>query len=124
MPPHTEFFAEDGSEVLLPFGGPRGRGALRQDPPIVRDLYVSLEDLFHGCTKKIKISRRVGALGVQGVDFGVSSALGVGHWGFGNSSVPGACHREGSAPNPAGPKPVFSPLSLARGIQHGRPCGR
>ncbi|RLW03273.1 hypothetical protein DV515_00006656 [Chloebia gouldiae] len=57
--PFAEFFAEDGSGVLLPFGGPRGRGALRQDPPIVRDLYVSLEDLFHGCTKKIKISRRV-----------------------------------------------------------------
>ncbi|KAI1242458.1 hypothetical protein IHE44_0006003 [Lamprotornis superbus] len=57
--PFAEFFAEDGSEVLLPFGGPRGRGALRRDPPIVRDLYVSLEDLFHGCTKKIKISRRV-----------------------------------------------------------------
>ncbi|XP_032909199.1 dnaJ homolog subfamily B member 13 isoform X5 [Catharus ustulatus] len=56
--PFAEFFAEDGSEVLLPFGGPRGRGALRRDPPIVRDLYVSLEDLFHGCTKKIKISRR------------------------------------------------------------------
>lgn len=76
--PHTEFFAEDGSEVLLPFGGPRGRGALRRDPPIVRDLYVSLEDLFHGCTKKIKISRRVGAVGVKGVDFGVGSALSVG----------------------------------------------
>uniref|UniRef100_A0A8C3Q5W9 Uncharacterized protein n=1 Tax=Geospiza parvula TaxID=87175 RepID=A0A8C3Q5W9_GEOPR len=57
--PFAEFFAEDGSEVLLPFGGPRGQGALRRDPPIVRDLYVSLEDLFHGCTKKIKISRRV-----------------------------------------------------------------
>ncbi|NWI04168.1 DJB13 protein, partial [Tichodroma muraria] len=57
--PFAEFFAEDGSEVLLPFGGPRGRGALQRDPPIVRDLYVSLEDLFHGCTKKIKISRRV-----------------------------------------------------------------
>ncbi|KAJ7418528.1 hypothetical protein WISP_58477 [Willisornis vidua] len=54
-----EFFAEDGSEVLPPFGGPRGRGALRKDPPVIRDLYVSLEDLFHGCTKKIKISRRV-----------------------------------------------------------------
>lgn len=76
--PHTEFFAEDGSEVLLPFGGPRGRGALWRDPPIVRDLYVSLEDLFHGCTKKIKISRRVGAVGVKGVDFGVGSALSVG----------------------------------------------
>ncbi|XP_072780430.1 dnaJ homolog subfamily B member 13 isoform X3 [Taeniopygia guttata] len=54
-----QFFAEDGSKVLLPFGGPRGRGALRQDPPIVRDLYVSLEDLYQGCTKKIKLSRRV-----------------------------------------------------------------
>lgn len=61
--PPTEFFAEDGSKVLLPFGGPRGRGALRQDPPIVRDLYVSLEDLYQGCTKKIKLSRRVGAEG-------------------------------------------------------------
>uniref|UniRef100_A0A8C2NRJ8 Chaperone DnaJ C-terminal domain-containing protein n=1 Tax=Capra hircus TaxID=9925 RepID=A0A8C2NRJ8_CAPHI len=32
---------------------------LKQDPPIERDLYLSLEDLFFGCTKKIKISRRV-----------------------------------------------------------------
>lgn len=47
--------------MLLPFGGPRGRGALRRDPPIMRDLNVSLKDLFYGCTKKIKISRRVGA---------------------------------------------------------------
>ncbi|XP_037544011.1 dnaJ homolog subfamily B member 13 [Nematolebias whitei] len=30
-----------------------------QDAPIERDLNLSLEDLFHGCTKKIKISRRV-----------------------------------------------------------------
>uniref|UniRef100_A0A493SUN9 DnaJ heat shock protein family (Hsp40) member B13 n=1 Tax=Anas platyrhynchos platyrhynchos TaxID=8840 RepID=A0A493SUN9_ANAPP len=42
-----------------PTGGLRGRGVLKQDPPIVRDLHLSLEDLFHGCTKKIKISRRV-----------------------------------------------------------------
>lgn len=60
---HAEFFAEDGSELILPFGGLRGRGAMKQDPPIVRDLYLSLEDLFYGCTKKIKISRRVGAVG-------------------------------------------------------------
>ncbi|KAM9019692.1 dnaJ homolog subfamily B member 13 [Ara ararauna] len=57
--PFAEFFAEDGSELILPFGGLRGRGAMKQDPPVVRDLYLSLEDLFHGCTKKIKISRRV-----------------------------------------------------------------
>lgn len=109
--------------MLLPFGGPRGRGALRQDPPIVRDLYVSLEDLFHGCTKKIKISRRVGALWGKRVDFGMSSALGVGQWGFGDGPVPGACCREGLAPNPERPDPVFSPLSLAKRIHHGRQCG-
>ncbi|NXC49026.1 DJB13 protein, partial [Penelope pileata] len=57
--PFAEFFTKDGSEVLLPFGGLRGRGAMKQDPPIVWDLHVSLEDLFYGCTKKIKISRRV-----------------------------------------------------------------
>lgn len=43
----------------LNFGGLRGRGVKKQDPPIQRDLYLSLEDLFFGCTKKIKISRRV-----------------------------------------------------------------
>ncbi|KAM9385738.1 dnaJ homolog subfamily B member 13 [Pholidichthys leucotaenia] len=30
-----------------------------QDSPIETDLNLSLDDLFHGCTKKIKISRRV-----------------------------------------------------------------
>ncbi|XP_015235171.1 dnaJ homolog subfamily B member 13 isoform X2 [Cyprinodon tularosa] len=30
-----------------------------QDSPIERDLNLSLDDLFHGCIKKIKISRRV-----------------------------------------------------------------
>ncbi|XP_017259645.1 dnaJ homolog subfamily B member 13 [Kryptolebias marmoratus] len=30
-----------------------------QDAPIERDLHLSLNDLFHGCIKKIKISRRV-----------------------------------------------------------------
>lgn len=43
----------------MAFGGLRGRGVAKQDPPIERDLYLSLEDLFYGCTKKIKISRRV-----------------------------------------------------------------
>ncbi|XP_009578131.1 PREDICTED: dnaJ homolog subfamily B member 13-like, partial [Fulmarus glacialis] len=56
--PFAEFFAEDGLELIVPFGGLRGRGAMKQDPPIVRDLYLSLEGLFYGCTKKIKISRR------------------------------------------------------------------
>ncbi|NWV00816.1 DJB13 protein, partial [Upupa epops] len=57
--PFAGFFDKDGSELILPFGGLRGRGQMKQDPPIVRDLYLALEDLFYGCTKKIKISRRV-----------------------------------------------------------------
>ncbi|KAM8821603.1 dnaJ homolog subfamily B member 13 [Eudromia elegans] len=57
--PFAEFFAEDGSEPSMAFGGLRGRGARKQDPPIERELYLALEDLFYGCTKKIKISRRV-----------------------------------------------------------------
>jgi len=31
----------------------------KQDPPIIRDLLLSLEDCYHGAIKKIKISRRV-----------------------------------------------------------------
>ncbi|XP_049746186.1 dnaJ homolog subfamily B member 13 isoform X2 [Elephas maximus indicus] len=57
--PFSEFFDEEGSEVDLNFGGLQGRGVKKQDPSIERDLYLSLEDLFFGCTKKIKISRRV-----------------------------------------------------------------
>ncbi|NP_001089893.1 DnaJ heat shock protein family (Hsp40) member B13 S homeolog [Xenopus laevis] len=57
--PFADFFSPDGSDVNTGFGGLRGRGAKTQDPPIERDLYLSLEDLFFGCTKKIKISRRV-----------------------------------------------------------------
>lgn len=31
----------------------------KQDPPIERSVYVSLEDIFHGCIKKMKINRKV-----------------------------------------------------------------
>ncbi|XP_039202369.1 dnaJ homolog subfamily B member 13 isoform X2 [Crotalus tigris] len=54
-----QFYTAEGAEVNMAFGGLRGRGVKKQDPPIERDLYLSLEDLFFGCTKKIKISRRV-----------------------------------------------------------------
>lgn len=30
-----------------------------QDPPVERDLPVSLDELFHGCERKLKITRRV-----------------------------------------------------------------
>ncbi|XP_053500893.1 dnaJ homolog subfamily B member 13 isoform X2 [Ictalurus furcatus] len=54
--PFADFHTTD---VELGFGGLRGREVKKQDPPIERDLHLALEDLFHGCTKKIKISRRV-----------------------------------------------------------------
>ena len=40
-------------------GSFRQRGQKRQDPTITRDLPVSLEDVLHGTTKKMKITRRV-----------------------------------------------------------------
>ncbi|XP_050316114.1 dnaJ protein homolog 1-like [Anthonomus grandis grandis] len=42
------------------FQQPNSRNKDRvQDPPIEYDLYVSLEDIMKGCTKKMKISRKV-----------------------------------------------------------------
>ena len=41
------------------FGGLRGRGRPKQDPPIERDLALTLEEIYSGCIKKMKISRRV-----------------------------------------------------------------
>lgn len=54
-----DFFTGDGSEVNTAFQSLRGQKEKLQDPPIERDLHLALEDLYYGCTKKIKISRRV-----------------------------------------------------------------
>lgn len=54
--PFADFFVKD---EVVGFGGIQGRGRKKQDPPIERDLHLTLEELFHGCTKKMKISRRV-----------------------------------------------------------------
>lgn len=35
-----------------------GPGRKHQDPPVVHELKVSLEEIFHGCTKRMKITRR------------------------------------------------------------------
>lgn len=44
----------------MPGSPQRGRGGpKKQDPPIQYDLAVALEDIFKGCTKKMKISRKV-----------------------------------------------------------------
>ena len=49
----------DNYDPEIGFGGARGRGRRKQDPPIERELYLTLEEVFKGCTKKMKISRRV-----------------------------------------------------------------
>ena len=52
-------------ESFSPFGMNGGSGMFggvsqkRKDPAIERDLNLSLEELYHGCTKKLKITRRV-----------------------------------------------------------------
>lgn len=52
----------DVDEPFASFGLGRGHhfGAMerKQDPPLTRELLVSLEEVFSGCTKKMKISRR------------------------------------------------------------------
>ncbi|XP_077981617.1 dnaJ homolog subfamily B member 1-like [Glandiceps talaboti] len=50
-----------GSDGFHSFGGPSSnlRGKKRQDPPVYHDLKVSLEDVFSGCTKKMKITKKV-----------------------------------------------------------------
>ncbi|KAL4608491.1 hypothetical protein GN956_G24692 [Arapaima gigas] len=53
------FHTQDGSEVSIEFGALQDLVVKKQDPAIERDLHLALEDLFYGCTKKMKISRRV-----------------------------------------------------------------
>ncbi|XP_072018706.1 dnaJ homolog subfamily B member 13-like [Amphiura filiformis] len=57
--PFNEFFDGLDGDLSMGFGGLAGRGRKKQDPCIERDLTLSLEEIFHGCTKKMKISRRV-----------------------------------------------------------------
>ncbi|XP_070700295.1 dnaJ homolog subfamily B member 13 [Pempheris klunzingeri] len=54
--PFADFYTNDAP---LQFGGLQPGVVKTQDSHIERDLHLSLDDLFHGCTKKIKISRRV-----------------------------------------------------------------
>ncbi|CAI5440847.1 unnamed protein product [Caenorhabditis angaria] len=65
---HNMFFSQmnggGGEEMFGMHGGGR-RGANRQDPPVMHDLAVSLEDVLKGCTKKMKITRKVMADGMQ-----------------------------------------------------------
>ena len=55
----SELFDVSQSEIDTGFAGLQGRGRKKQDPPIERELYLTLEEIYKGCTKKMKISRRV-----------------------------------------------------------------
>jgi len=55
----AEYYDRVQEDIGMGFGGLHGRGAKKQDPAIERELVLSLEEVFHGCTKKMKISRRV-----------------------------------------------------------------
>ena len=57
----TEYYDRRDGDMHMGFGGLHGRGQKKQDVSIERDLVLSLEEVFHGCTKKMKISRRVGS---------------------------------------------------------------
>ncbi|XP_076234857.1 dnaJ protein homolog 1 isoform X2 [Calliopsis andreniformis] len=55
-------FHEDDMDIDDPLGPNSGRGGGKdraQDPAIEHDLYITLEEILRGCTKKMKISRRV-----------------------------------------------------------------
>nr|XP_046201219.1 dnaJ homolog subfamily B member 5-like [Oncorhynchus gorbuscha]XP_046201220.1 dnaJ homolog subfamily B member 5-like [Oncorhynchus gorbuscha]XP_046201221.1 dnaJ homolog subfamily B member 5-like [Oncorhynchus gorbuscha] len=63
----THFGFPGGVNGFPGHGGGRRRGVQserlggsrrQQDPPVVHELKVSLEEIFHGCTKRMKITRR------------------------------------------------------------------
>uniref|UniRef100_A0A7N5ZZW9 J domain-containing protein n=1 Tax=Anabas testudineus TaxID=64144 RepID=A0A7N5ZZW9_ANATE len=63
--PHATFasFFGGSNPFDMFFGSNRGhsregRRRRGQDPPVVHELKVSLEEIFHGCTKRMKITRR------------------------------------------------------------------
>uniref|UniRef100_A0A8C6PRH0 DnaJ heat shock protein family (Hsp40) member B5 n=1 Tax=Nothobranchius furzeri TaxID=105023 RepID=A0A8C6PRH0_NOTFU len=52
--PFDMFFEMDEDDPFAHFG----RHRKQQDAPVVHELKVSLEEIFHGCTKRMKITRR------------------------------------------------------------------
>ncbi|CAL1573716.1 unnamed protein product [Knipowitschia caucasica] len=54
--PFSDFYISD---LPLQFGGLTPGENKIKDDPLERDFFLSLDELFHGCTKKVKISRKV-----------------------------------------------------------------
>ncbi|KAI6661547.1 hypothetical protein LOD99_13420 [Oopsacas minuta] len=57
--PFADYFNVSGLSEPPAFSGVAGLVQPRQDPPVERELQLSLEEIYLGCTKKMKISRRV-----------------------------------------------------------------
>ena len=51
----TEFYDRVDGDMSMSFGGLYGRGRKKQDESIERDLALALEEVYHGCTKKMKV---------------------------------------------------------------------
>lgn len=57
--PFQDYFDRIDGDLSMSFGGLQGRSRKKKDPPIERNLNLSLNELYHGCIKKMRISRRV-----------------------------------------------------------------
>lgn len=57
--PFQDYFDRIDGDLSMSFGGLEGRSRKKKDPPIERNLCLTLEELYHGCIKKMRISRRV-----------------------------------------------------------------
>ena len=62
----TELFTSEEAAGSYPkFGGLKGRSQPKQDPPIERELMLTLEEVYNGCIKKMEISRKVCLVHIQ-----------------------------------------------------------
>eukprot|EP00118_Oscarella_pearsei_P003946 m.16396 g.16396 ORF g.16396 m.16396 type:complete len:315 (+) comp26896_c0_seq3:549-1493(+) len=58
--PFNEIFTDSNSTSSgTNFAGIMGRARPKQDAPVEKELWLSLEEIYSGCMKKMKISRRV-----------------------------------------------------------------
>ncbi|ESO00553.1 hypothetical protein HELRODRAFT_82787 [Helobdella robusta] len=57
--PYKEYYDRIDGDLSMGFGGLKGIGAKKQDPPDEKILWLDLSEVFHGCTKKMKIMKKV-----------------------------------------------------------------